>query len=199
MNKEKIIWEEIWPQLLGFYPFMGEDGGNYTAVLISEDSELIDKRKTGTVLNHLARTFALDLRLVKAKGRQVLRSRREVPLVLLPELVLLPVRKRKAPMKDAGSLGYVILAHVADWDEAPEKPWRTRIFFHDETSLDVLTTVKTFQNKIAEAELVLGEYNRRHQPLSFRPGYPASYGWPGKKPLGVLRETSHRRGYMGQY
>lgn len=196
----RIDWEKVWTCLLGFYPLMGLDGGNYTAVLLGEEQEIIDTRKTKTVLAHLARNFALDLGLVKARGRKVLNCRREVPLVFLPELVLLPVKKRKAPMKDAGSLGYVILSQVAGWEGAPEPPFRTRVFFHNDTHLDILTTPVTFRKKVAEAELVLGDYHRRHQPPQGGLGYPVGYGWPAEGQIPVfLRERREKRGYTGYY
>lgn len=173
-----LNWEEIWPRLLGFYPYLAEDGGNYTAIILANGEELEERRKTKTVLAHLARLFSLDVSLVKARGRKVLKSRREVPLALLPELVLLPVKRREAPMKDAGSLGYVVLAQVAGWEEAPEPPFRTRIYFQEGSFLDVLTTPATFRKKIAEGELVLKDYHRRHHSPLMLPGYPAGYGWP---------------------
>ncbi|NLL17982.1 MAG: hypothetical protein GX262_03030 [Clostridia bacterium] len=201
MEKTKRIdWEELWPRLLGLYPFIAEDGGNYTAVLLTEGEELVDSRKTKTVLAHLARNFALDLTLVKARGQKVLCCRREVPLVLLPELVLLPVKRREAPMKDAGSLGYVVLSQIAGWEEAKDPPYRTRIAFHHGGFMEVLTTPGTFRKKVAEAELVLGDYHRRHHPPQHLPGYPVSYGWPVEgQPALYFRERLSKRGYTGHY
>lgn len=197
---KRIDWEELWPRLQGLYPFIAEDGGNYTAVLLTEGQELVDTRKTKTVLAHLAGNFALDLALVKARGRKVLGCRREVPLVFLPELVLLPVKRREAPMKDAGSLGYVVLSQIAGWEEVEKPPYRTRIFFHQGTYLEVMTAPKTFRKRVAEAELVLGDYHRRHHPPQHLPGYPVSYGWPPEgQPALCFREWLPRRGYTGHY
>lgn len=196
----RIDWEELWPRLVALYPFMAEDGGNYTTVILTEGEELVDTRKTKTVLAHLARNFALDLTLVKARGQKVLRCRREVPLVLLPELVLLPVKRREAPMKDAGSLAYVVLSQVAGWEESGTFPYRTRIVFHGGAFLEVLTTPGTFRKKLAEAELVLGDYHRRHHPPRLLPGYPVGYGWPAEgQPVPCFRERLPRRGYTGCY
>ncbi|HHY61166.1 MAG TPA: hypothetical protein GX504_11145 [Clostridia bacterium] len=173
-----LDWEEKWPHLLGFYPFLAEDGGNYTKVMLAHGEQVVERRKTKTVLAHLAGLFALDVGLVKARGRKVLKSRREVPLALVPELVLLPVKRREAPMKDAGTIGYVVMAQVAGWEEAPEPPYRTRIFFQEGSFLDVLTAPATFRKKMADGELVLKDYHRRHHAPLGLPGYPVSYGWP---------------------
>ncbi|HHW06262.1 MAG TPA: hypothetical protein GXX34_01795 [Clostridia bacterium] len=184
-----LNWEENWPSLLGFYPCLAEDGGNYTTVMLAHGGEVLERRKTKTVLAQLARLFALDVALVKARGRKVLKSRREVPLALLPELVLLPVKRREAPMKDAGSIGYVVMSQVAGWEVAPEPPYRTRIFFQEGSFLDVLTAPVTFRKKMAEGELVLKDYHRRHHAPLGLPGYPVDYGWPPEgRPCFRLRE-----------
>lgn len=197
---KKIDWEKTWPSLLGLYPFMAEDGGNYTRVMLLDTGEIVDTRKTKTVLTHLARNFALDLTLVKARGRKVLHCTREVPLVIMSELVLLPVKRREAPMKDAGSMGYVVLSQIAGWDASPEASFRTRIFFHNQSYLDTLTSQTTLRKKIAEAEQLLGDYHRRHQLYQGNPGFPVGYGWPTEGQLwAVAREKNRCGGYRGFY
>ncbi len=197
---KKIDWEKHWPNLLALYPFLAEDGGNYTRVLLLDEEAMVDTRKTKTVLTHLARNFSLDLTLVKARGRKVLHCSREVPLVIMSELVLLPVKRREPPMKDAGSMGYVVLSQIAGWDDSPEAGFRTRILFHNQNYLDILTSQTTFRKRIAEAEQLLGDYHRRHQLYQGTPGFPVGYGWPPNgHSWAMVREKNRSGGFRGFY
>ncbi|NLC38596.1 MAG: hypothetical protein GX779_04900 [Clostridia bacterium] len=157
----KLHLETVWPRLQGFYPSMGEDGGNYTEVILENGQRLTDPRKTGTVLRALARVFALDINLVQKRARQVLKYCREVPLAFFPDLVLVPVKTRDAPFKDAGTLGYVVSSRISHWERA-SKPYGTRIFFADGTFLDTMTIPPTVRRRLAEAQMILEEFRRSH-------------------------------------
>ncbi|MFA5535737.1 MAG: hypothetical protein WDA53_01035 [Bacillota bacterium] len=197
---KKIDWEQNWPNLLALYPFLAEDGGNYTGVMLQYSEGVVDTRKTKTVLTHLAKNFALDLALVKARGRKVLHCSREVPLVIMSELVLLPVKRREPPMKDAGSMGYVVLSQMAGWEDSPRAGYRTRILFHNQSYLDVLTSQATFRKRIAEAEQLLGDYHRRHQLYQSAPGFPVGYGWPSDgHAWAMIREKNPVSRFRGFY
>ncbi|HHX50005.1 MAG TPA: hypothetical protein GX711_01025 [Clostridia bacterium] len=161
----KLDLEIVWPRLQGFYPYMGKDGGNYTEVILGDGQRLTDPRKTETVLRALARVFALDIKLIQRRARQVLKYGREVPLAFFPDLVLVPMKTREAPFKDAGTVGYVVLCRISHWEPAPE-PYRTRIFFEDGAFLDTITIPTTVRRRLAEAQMILEEF-RRYYPYFY--------------------------------
>ena len=98
--------QEYLPHLLGFFPVTTEQGGNDTELWLRDGRKICVPKKTKTVLKDLAQVFAKDISLVKRQAGQVLGYKRDLPLLLTPELILIPVKVREASFKDQGTVGY---------------------------------------------------------------------------------------------
>lgn len=157
--------EEIWPQIVCFYPFYNSDGANSTWVMLQDGQHLIDKRKTKTLLQAMARIFAADLTALRKKYSTFLGHKGLIPLPLHSNMILVPFRVRRVQYKDHGATGYVVLDQVdhvqpaagMDADEV-----MSRIQMLGGAAFDCVEKASTIKKRLMEAYQVKKEYSRFH-------------------------------------
>lgn len=165
------LLEEIWPQMVCFYPFYGENGGNYTRILLEDGRELVDKRRTTTMLEALAAIFATDLGALRRKYRSILGHNGLVPLPLHRDLVLVPFRVRRVQYKDHGATGYAVLDKVEGMEAASHfngqsqeghlpGAFASRLKLLGGSCLECMEKCTTLQKRLSEASQVKQEYSR---------------------------------------
>ncbi len=151
MTEEKIYLRERWRDINYLGPAYGEQGGNSTLFIMSGGSRLLDPRRTRTILSALARVFSRDLVSLREEGGRFLRRKQEVPLVLSPDMILVPIRTRCARCRDDGTTGYLVLDKVSELNEVKEAPYRSKIIFKGGGEIKSLYNLKTVRNRLNES------------------------------------------------
>lgn len=157
--------QKLLPRLNGFIPITGEDGGNYTEFWLHGGERYQSKHKTKTVLAQVARLYAKDIGLVKRQAAAVLGYKKDLPLLITPQLVLIPVKVRKARYKDEGTLAYAFFHSVQGVQPSPVSSYRACLLFSDGTSLLSLNTVARLRQKLNEALELIKVEEQRLYPL----------------------------------
>jgi hypothetical protein len=160
--------QEYLPHLLGFFPVTTEQGGNDTELWLRDGRKICVPKKTKTVLKDLAQVFAKDLSLVKRQAGQVLGYKRELPLLLTLDLVLIPVKVREASFKDQGTVGYCFYRGVETVQPLKEGRFKSALIFKNEQVLFTLNTVQKLRQKLSEARELLNYESRRLEWLQFK-------------------------------
>lgn len=122
MDKDTTIKDKegLRKGLIGFIPFYGQDGGNYTRVLFKDLEDMEVKRSLSSILKELTESYQKDLRLVRKKALEMTGQRSMNPLPLAEEMLLLPFKFRKPIGKDDGAIGYIkneSIERVMDMDD----------------------------------------------------------------------------------
>lgn len=156
------------PRLLGFFPITTENGGNDTELWLSDGRKICVSRKTKTVLSDLAKVFAKDICLVKRQAGQVLGYKRDLPLLLTMDLVVIPVKVREARFKDQGTIGYCLYQGVDMVQPIKEGVFKSALVFKNGQSLFTLNTVYKVRQKLSEARDLLNYESRRLRLLQNR-------------------------------
>jgi hypothetical protein len=155
--------EDIWPQIVCFYPFYNSDGGNNTRVLLQDGRECLDRRKTKTFLQAVAKVFAADLTALRKKYRDYLGHKGLVPLPLHTSFILVPVKVRRVQYKDHGATGYAVLDKVVDIylpeTQLPDAAF-CRLTLKGGGSFECMEKPVTIKRRLAEASQVQKEYSR---------------------------------------
>lgn len=153
--------QKILPQLNGFFPITGEDGGNYTEFWLKGGQRCQSRSKTQTVLAQVARLYAKDLGLVKRQAAALLGYKKDLPLLITPQLVLIPVKVRTAKYKDEGTLGYAFFHSVQGVQPSKVGSYKACLIFCDGTNLFSLNTVARLRQKLNEAVDLIKEEEQR--------------------------------------
>jgi len=154
---------EVWPEILGFYPVYGSDGGNSTCVLLSDGSRYMDRRKTKTLLHDMAKIFAADLSALRYNYRDFLGRKGLVPLPLHKNLILVPFRVRRVKYKDHGATGYAVLNKIEAVESVSHPNSNgamSRISLSGGITLECMEKPVTVNRRLAEAHQVRREYYR---------------------------------------
>ena len=165
--------EEIWREIVGFYPVYSSDGGNNTLILLHDGQQYTDKRKTKTVLQAIARIFAADLTALRQRYRGYLGRKGLVPLPLHKDLILLPIRVRRVQYKDHGATGYLVLrqiVRVAPDEAASQNGTLSRITLKGGVSIKCMEKPATVRKRLTEGAQVREEYERFCSGRTFLPG-----------------------------
>ncbi|ABR46920.1 hypothetical protein Amet_0695 [Alkaliphilus metalliredigens QYMF] len=81
--------------------------GNCTKVIFSNQQELLLKQSIDTVLNSIARYYAIDLKSLRTQQQKRLNCTYYVPLPLAKNLLLFPVKTRIPRIRRDPAYGYV--------------------------------------------------------------------------------------------
>ena len=103
-----MIWELVWKDIMAMVPIYGDDGGNYTEVWFTNGSKMIVRNRTTTVVNQLAKVFAVDISQLKVNMGKKLGQKRGAPLPLTDGLWLIPISYRIPLGENHGATGYVV-------------------------------------------------------------------------------------------
>lgn len=116
---EFIPIEKIKEQVIGIVPCY-EESGDVTRVLTDQGDSLLERRSLLRVKNALARCYLLDLREQNRQIRRLFQRRKILPFYLSPERVLIPVKVRRARIKNDCCYGYIDWRYIeagADHDK----------------------------------------------------------------------------------
>ncbi len=178
---------KIWPELLCLVPVYARDGTNGTEIRLENQEPVFSPLRTKTLVRRLARHFTLDLQAAYRKYAEVSGRRYALPLPLRPDFVLVPVRARRARVKDDGTRAYVVKGKIAEIIPGG-KSGLTRLIFVDGTHLDVPQRPASLRNLLAQARLI------EREAASLFTGRPSLHrlftGRPGENPL--LRRAFER-------
>ena len=161
--------QQLLPKLMGFFPVTTEYGGNDTELWLSDGAKVWVPKKTKTVLKELAKVFAKDIVLVKGQARHILGYKRELPLLISLNLILVPVKVREARYKDQGTLGYCIYRSVETVQPLKEGGYNSALVFKNSQKVFTLNTVQKLRQKLNEAG-ELFKYERQRQQWLYRQG-----------------------------
>lgn len=106
-----------------------------------------------TVINGLGKIFSLDLAVLRKQCAQLVKRTNNAPLGINQELMLIPVHVRTPLTKDDGATGYVVANKIKSFKAHPASEGKpgSRIFFRDDTWLDVQQLVKSLFKLEGEA------------------------------------------------
>ncbi|PRR71331.1 hypothetical protein [Neomoorella humiferrea] len=149
------IKEGLWQRLNCLVPVYGtgDDCGNYTEVWLDDGTKILDRRRTKTVLKSLAAHLGVSWRQEQTAWSQG-RSH-AFPVVLGPEMVLVPLRLRRPRSRDEGGTGYVVGGKVRGFEAYREGCYRTRLFLAGNQVLPCLLKMDTLALRLAEGEQAL--------------------------------------------
>lgn len=126
--------------------------GNSTQLLLTNGEEVFSPFKAATIIRRLAYRQTIDLLALKAKATQITQSTIWQPLVLAPDLVLVPLKTRSPKISGDATGGYINFPHIVSI-KSIEKSTRLHLTGnHFVTSLWKLTTV---QMHLRQAHLFL--------------------------------------------
>lgn len=147
MDAEDIIQLQI-EALLPIY-----DRGNVTMVFTGDGGELVIRKTCKTVLRNLAKCCNTDLMAARKNCGQIVNKKLQVPIPLLPMLLLLPVKFRENPLgKNDGTLGYLNFYQIKNLSRA--KGGKSKITFYSEREILVPITFRTMKEYFKNARLV---------------------------------------------
>ncbi|NLI60466.1 MAG: hypothetical protein GX375_03440 [Clostridiales bacterium] len=137
--------------MCGLLPIYDDDGGNYTKLIFENDSPIIIKKRTNTILVRLAAFFQKDIRLIRAQAREVTGRRNMNPLPITQDIILVPFKVRKPIGKDDGAVGYFYHRAIENIIEEKES---VGIVLRDGQEYDILDTYPTAKHHIACAHQI---------------------------------------------
>ncbi|WP_338825115.1 hypothetical protein MHOCP_06740 [Moorella humiferrea] len=163
------IQKGLWQNLNCLVPVYGtgDDCGNYTEVWLDDGQKILDRRRTKTVLkalaSHLGVSWRQEYTAWSREGRSHL-----APIVLGPEMVLVPLRLRRPRSRDEGGTGYVVGGKVRGFEAYREGCYRTRLFLAGNQVLPCLLNMDTLALRLAEGERALERRRETFCELSAR-------------------------------
>lgn len=150
------IQQGLWLKLNCLVPVYGngDDAGNYTEVWLDDGQILLDRRRTKTVLKalaaHLGVSWRQEYTAWSVEGRTHL-----APIVLGPEMVLIPLRLRRPRSRDEGGTGYVVGSKVKTYEPYAEGSFRTRLILPGNQVLPCLLNMDTLALRLLDGERAL--------------------------------------------
>ena len=108
-------YKQDWQSICALMPMYLEDGTNGTVVTYLDGTAEEVAYRLQWVLDDLLLHLHTNREALIKRSRMYLGSNaRRVPLVASEDFCLVPVKGREAFMRNDGTTGYVVLAHVAD-------------------------------------------------------------------------------------
>lgn len=111
--------EKIHEQVIGIVPRY-TSSGDATMVLTDQGEELWERRRINAVKRALARCYQLDLREQQRQLREFLKRRKILPFYLSPERVFIPVKVRRARIKNDPCYAYIDRRYIASPNHGQE-------------------------------------------------------------------------------
>lgn len=138
----------------------GDDAGNYTEVWLDDGQKILDRRRTRTVVKHLASLLGVSWQQQTTAWSRGKRCHLP-PIVLGPDIVLVPLRLRYPRSRDEGGTGYVVESKVVKWESCRDSPYRTRLYLKGNQVLPCLLNLNTLELRLLAARKAL----RRRQEI----------------------------------
>jgi len=163
-----------WYEINYLQPFYSANGANHTRIGLAGKPPHEEPRRTKTVLDSLAAEFSCDLNTLKGKTAAVIGRSNNLPLVLHPQMALLPVRMRQAQAKKDGATGFIVLNKIKNILPGPPAGQEATsiIEFYDGSTLQVLQQAESLYRLQGEALQMLREISPLYPGIGILPGMP---------------------------
>jgi hypothetical protein len=160
------IKEYRWVNLNCLVPVygQGDDAGNYTEVWLDTGTRFLDRRRVKTVLKSLASYLGVSWQQQYTawleKGRSHL-----APIVLGPEMALIPLRLRQPRSRDEGGTGYVVGNNVVRCEGVKDGPYRSHLILRGGQVLPCLLSPATVELRLLSGQKALQRRREIQQQL----------------------------------
>lgn len=115
--------------------------GDQTSIYLTDGTHITTSLKVATIIRHLANRQIIDLSSLKNKTKQITKCTLWHPLVLAPDLVLVPIKMRKPKISGDATGGYINFHHIKTVHEAMNCTCIKLIGEHEVCALWKITTV----------------------------------------------------------
>ena len=156
--------------LLALAPFYRESQGSTRVYTLKGEHR--DPRSISWLLHRLAAYYSIDLPALRRRCGKLLDMRSHISLPLDAELVLLPVKMRRARSPGETTTGYINLPQVEEIRRAPGKlenekdePGLSLVIFTGGRELATLNTPETLRERLRQGEQVLQDFLKRRYPV----------------------------------
>lgn len=147
-----------WKQVMAIVPVYGENGGNFSEVWLDDGRHLIAPYRVETVVEQLARIFAVDTARLRLNCKKMCGRVRLMPLPLDRDLWLTPLYMREEVRgKEDGKLGYVVFQKLAACQPMAENRKKSEIIFKNQERLCINQQSQT-ANQLILLTQTLGRY-----------------------------------------
>lgn len=162
---------ERWKDCLAaLVPYYNHDGGNATLIFTCSGDIIEDRRTVKWNLRRLARLFSVDLEAARRNQGEYLHYSQGLPLPLSLNLVLVPLKTRKAVGKNDGCHCYLNPSAVVDLLEAKEQGnVRSIIVLPGEHRIPCHYTLKTVRKRLRDGAIALERHRAALLPGSTIP------------------------------
>ncbi len=161
-GREDIIQQYLKETIQALLPVY-DQGGSGTLVYTCK-GEFRDKRALPWLVNRLAHYFSLDLAVLRKRSGALLGQRHHLSLPLSPDLVLLPVRVRKAALQGETTIAYINLPQIDHFTETAESPpYRSAIVFQGGRIVESMHGIATLRERARQGEQVREDFLCRNK------------------------------------
>ncbi|MDK2821764.1 MAG: hypothetical protein PWP31_1729 [Clostridia bacterium] len=164
---KKWITQRLWYYLNCLVPIYGtgNDTGNYTEVWLDNGEKIVDKRRVKTVVRSLASYLGVSWQQQYTAWIQEGHSH-PAPLVLGPDMVLIPLRLRRPRSRDEGGTGYVVGSKVIRCEPFLEGPYRSRLVLQGNQILPCLLSLDTLELRLLAGQKALNQRLETYRELA---------------------------------
>jgi hypothetical protein len=136
-------------------PYYDENGQNCTLIKldIKDCDDYLDPRTIKTCIKAAAKSFAIDLEMVKKKFGPSVNRKTSIPIPLHPDLVFVPMKIRKAKEIEDGSWGYFSLDKISGYEETDD-PYKSIISFNNGTKMPVILKISSIKAILNDAHII---------------------------------------------
>jgi len=194
-DKIGVVTRFLQEGLLAIIPVY--ETGEMGTLIYTQKNRQLDPRSSSWFLNSLAEFYCIELTLLRQYYSRYLGVRRNVTLPLAPEVILLPIKARKAGTLGESTVGYINLlqlkevmplsssaetlsstveadsAQVADFfntEQSLGAAPRSLVLFKNGSVIYTLNTLETLQKRICQGRLARREFLSRHANSGLYPG-----------------------------
>lgn len=131
-----------------------QDSGDISIIIYRDGVKETNPRKVRSVIIKLAKHHCADLVLLKKKAAEIAGKTLYNPIVLGPELVLVPLKIRKPRIPNDNTLAYINLASVKSTTVSAKKPYKSLVALEGGSSVDSLWSTITVLHQFSHARLI---------------------------------------------
>jgi len=150
------LMQGLWKKLNCLVPVYGkgDDAGNYTEVWLSDGRKFLDRRRIRTVLKNLTAYLGATAHQ-QDTAWSVKKGKSRGPLVLGPEMVLIPLRLRHPRGRDEGGTGYAVQQNIVKWEPCSVEPYKTCLYLKGGQTLYCLLSLATLEKHLLAGQKAL--------------------------------------------
>jgi hypothetical protein len=143
----------------------------YKSVVITMNGKYPDKRAVSWLLETIAVHYQKNLSLMRKRSCEILNLRNYISLVFTQNLVLMPVKLRKAVQSGEKTIGYVLYNEIETITNPSEMTkeaslWRSVINFKNGHQLFTLNSASKLGEKMDQSKKVLVDYQQLYGIMS---------------------------------